>query len=162
MFQGGKDGKQGCIYCRSPSTACGSAEKARVCLRQKQSSNAPERRCGAGVVCPPPTARGGRRGLKPLTQDGFSRWLSSLATCLVLFLTPDPGPSPRCVGIFWPRWVPEPGELGRFRTYCGLAPPPSLTPGVSLRMGSWGLSSTPGVSDVVILSFCSSRAQLLP
>lgn len=153
MFQGGKDGKQGCIYCRSPSTACGSAEKARVCLRQKQSSNAPERRCGAGVVSPPH---------RPGWGEGFSGWLSSLASCLVLFLTPDPGPSPRCVGIFWPRWVPEPGELGRFRTYCGLAPPPSLTPGVSLRMGSWGLSSTPGVSDVVILSFCSSRAQLLP
>ena len=48
-----------------------SREKARVYLRQKQSSNAPERRCGAGVVCPPPTALGGRRGLKPLTQDGF-------------------------------------------------------------------------------------------
>lgn len=115
-----------------------------------------------GCRLPPSHCPEGEKGIEATYTGQVSGWLSSLASCLVLFLTPDPGPSPRCVGIFWPRWVPEPGELGRFRTYCGLAPPPSLTPGVSLRMGSWGLSSTPGVSDVVILSFCSSRAQLLP
>lgn len=120
------------------------------------------KRMRGGCRLPPSHRPGGEKGIAATYTGRVSGRLSSLASYLVLFLTPDPGPSPRCVGIFWPRWVPEPGELGRLRTYCGLAPPPSLTPGVSLRMGSWGLSSTPGVSDVVILSFCSSRAQLLP
>lgn len=51
----------------------------------------------------------------------------------------DPGPSPICVCIFRPRWIPEQRVLGRYQDLLGPWRPHPFWPlGVFLHMCSWG------------------------
>ena len=53
---------------------------------------------------------------------------------------PDPGPSPICMPVFWPKWIPKKRIVGRFsRLIIVWHSLPFWARWVSLHMCSWGL-----------------------
>ena len=82
-----------------------------------------------------------------------------MANYLALFLTPD---QMQRMHIFWPRWIPEQSVIGWLS---GLIMVWHYLPLTSRSLSAHvclEISLSAGVIDVVILSFYSSRAQLLP
>ena len=77
-----------------------------------------------------------------LIWGGSSRSLSSFGqlSCFIFHSWPDPAPSQICVCIFWPRWIPEQGIMGRLsRLIMVWHPLPFWLKEVSLCMCNWGL-----------------------
>ena len=73
------------------------------------------------------------------------------------------GPYLICVHIFLPRWIPAQRPRGDWQHILwGSTPSFSNLWRAFLHVSSWEVSFTSGVTDVVILSLYTSRAQLLP
>ena len=157
MFQGGKD----CVWKRIKvqkfivkSTVQHVGEKKSVYRRQKQSSNThqKEHRCGH-----PPEWGGHLRGdLRPKEVGSSSGSLFSFGQVshFISHTWPDPGPSLICECIFWPRWIPAQGLVGRLAGFTmAWSPLPFWPRGVSLCMWCWGLPDPKDGKEVTSWSF---------
>ena len=116
-------------------------ERWSVYLRHRQSSRThPKEECGCRS--PPEWSVPPERWFKPLRWGSSSRSLfsSGQLSSFMSHTWQDPEPSPVCVHIFWPRWVPEQGLGGRLAwLIMTWYPLPFWLRGIFLRVWSWGL-----------------------
>ena len=143
---------------------CGRAHRGVVYLSQKQRSKThPKEECRCGH---PRVRSAPERWYKLLIQPSSSGSLftfGQLSFCFISHTWLDTAPSPICMCIFWQRWIPEQRVLGQYQDLLWPGPHSLFDPWESYCACVIGeVSLTQGVTEVVIFSFSSSRAQLLP